>query len=118
MSAAVFSLFLVGYSLANAADNPKVELVDQSCPPGAIRIAVFSQGRVEVNGREAAVADIPQKLDQLMKYGSVVCVHREHPESAEPHPNMIKVLDMVIARKLPVAFYWDAKFQKRVVFKE
>lgn len=71
-----------------------------------------------MNGKATQVKDIRRELAAVAGNNSVVCLHRENPQAAEPHPNMLKVLDAVIERKLSVAFFWDASFQKRVSFKE
>lgn len=102
-----------------AAGKPKVELVDQPCPASSgIRIGVFYDGRLEVNGRSISTATLSRRLDELRRSESVICLHRESPELEDPPPNMFLVIDAIVSRKLPVAFFWDAKFQKRVVFKE
>jgi hypothetical protein len=102
-----------------AAGKPEVTLIDQPCPAAAgIRIGVFYDGRVEINGTSISTASLSSRLDDLRRPDSLICLHRETPEAEEPPPNMFPVLNAVIARKLPVAFFWDAAFKRRVVFKE
>ena len=96
---------------------PKVELVNQVCPPSGIRVAVFSNGNIQINGALVNLPQVSSVLRTAAPRAKEVCVHRENPDAPEPHPNMLKVLDAIIELKLPVAFYWDAEFQKRVAFK-
>ncbi|MCV2371403.1 hypothetical protein [Roseateles oligotrophus] len=107
---------LVGPAIAQS--QPSVDLVAQPCPSRhAMRVAVLADGRIELNGKTVPVS----QFAALAKLGTSgvkqVCLHRQDPEAAEPHPSMMVVLDALMKLTLPIAFYWDAQFQKRVVFK-
>ena len=118
-------LLLFALAMSTAPDSsfsqqqPKVELVDQPCVPGqAMRVAVFADGRIEFNGRPVAVDQLRNAAAAAVAAGArEVCVHRQNPEAPEPHPNMLVVLESLITTRLPIAFYWDAAFRKRVAFK-
>jgi hypothetical protein len=105
--------------VVQAADQPahRAQLVNQSCPSSGIRVAVFANGTIQVNGAPVKLPQFASVLGALAAGATAVCLHRQNPDAPEPHPNMLKVLDAVIALKLPVAFYWDPGFQKRVSFK-
>jgi len=94
-------------------------LADKPCPSNFIQIAIFSQGRVEVNGHEASVAAVVHGLERLTGSGVTVCLHREHPKGpwvAEPWPkDTIEIRDAIVRSMLRGAIYWDAKFQKLVM---
>jgi hypothetical protein len=94
--------------MAHAEPNPQVELANKPCPETGIRITVFADGRIELNGRQLDVSHVPSTLERLVPAATEFCIHRQHPEAAEPHPNMLKVLDAVTKYQRPVAFYWDA----------
>ena len=112
-------LFAVASAAATAQQNPKVELIKQPCvAANAIRVAVFSNGRVEVDGKATPLGQVKQSLKGRASSASEVCLHRQNPEAPEPHPNMMQVLEALVELRVPIAFYWDADFQQRVAFKQ
>jgi biopolymer transport protein ExbD len=88
--------------------------VDKPCPAGGIRVAVFADGKIRVDDKPVNVNEVSSTLRGLARSATEVCLHRENPDAPEPHPNMLKVLDAIVALKLPIAFYFDAAFQRRV----
>jgi hypothetical protein len=96
------------------AAQPRIRLVDKPCPAGGIRVAVFADGKIRVDDKPVNVNEVSSTLRGLARSATEVCLHRENPDAPEPHPNMLKVLDAIVALKLPIAFYFDAAFQRRV----
>ena len=101
-----------------AAGKTVVDLADEPCPASSPRIGVFYDGRIEMNGTTISTASIGRKLDELTKSGSVVCLHKDHPESDEWLHNYELVGRALLGRKLTISFYWDPAFQKKVIFRE
>lgn len=97
-----------------------VDLVRAPCPSQTgIRIGLFYDGRLEVNGISISTAALSRKLEELDSAGSTICFHRERPESDEWIPNSRYVLDALSKRKSrPTVFFWDAEFQVRMIFKD
>ena len=96
------------------------DLVRAPCPSQTgIKIGLFYDGRLEVNGTSISTASLSRKLDELERDGSTICVHRERPGSNEWLPNSRYVLDALLKRKSrPAVFFWDPEFQVRMVFKD
>jgi hypothetical protein len=106
-------------SISLSQQAPRVELIDQPCRKLlAVRISVFADGRIEVDGKPTVLEQVRPTLQERAATVIEVCIHRENPSAPEPHPNMLRVLDEVVEKQLPVAFYWDSAFKKRVAFKE
>lgn len=104
------------FATAQAQRNPSVELVAQPCVAiQSLRVAVFADGRVQLNGKLIPVDQFAASAKLSASNAKEVCLHRQNPEATEPHPNMMVVLDGLVKLNLPIAFYWDAQFQKRVV---
>jgi len=82
---------------------------DETDPAGVVKIAVMTDGTVEVNSEAVPIDSLSTMLDTL---GDIqeVWYYRESPEAAEPHENAIKVIDEIADRKLPIAFYVDRDF--------
>jgi len=114
----LFAILAGAHVMAPAQPKSQVELVDKPCPETGVRVAVFANGRIEINGSALDVSQLPSTFERLAPAATEVCVHRQDPEAAEPHPNMLKVLDAVIRHRLPISFYRDASFRRRVVFKQ
>jgi hypothetical protein len=102
--------------LSQNGPQPKIQLVNRPCPSVGIRVAVFADGKIRINDAPVNVENVSSTLRGLARTATEVCLHRENPQAAEPHPNMFKVLDAIMALKLPVAFYFDAAFRNRVAF--
>jgi hypothetical protein len=66
------------------------------------RIAVFSSGAVQLDGRPTTLPALDEQLRKLKADGGVVWYHRENPAS-EPPPQGTAVIQMIIKHQLPVS---------------
>ena len=66
------------------------------------RVAVYEDGRIELNGAKASVADVREAFAELAKRKGVVWYSREAADK-EPHPNAMLVVQAVVEARLPVS---------------
>jgi hypothetical protein len=79
---------------------------DQSEKPAVqvnkvIKIKVTTGGAITADGQSVTLDQLATKLAELKQAGGEVWYHRENP-AGEPHPNAIKVIELVVEHKLPV----------------
>jgi hypothetical protein len=67
-----------------------------------VRVAVFSSGTVQLDGRPTTLGALDGELRKLKAEGGVVWYHRENPAS-EPPPQGTAVIQMIINHRLPVS---------------
>ena len=97
---------------------PKIELISSPCSSKtAARVGVFFSGVTQLNGKPVSLQELTAALKEKSRV-TEVCYHRERPESEDAPKQTEQVLNAIIQERLPVSFYWDAQFQKRVHFKE
>lgn len=97
---------------------PKIELLSKPCAgKTSAKIAVLFSGVTHLNGKVISVPELSKALKDKSKF-TEVCYYRERPESEAAPQQTEQVLNAVIQERLPVAFYWDALFQKLVSFKQ
>jgi hypothetical protein len=85
----------------------------EGCPGSAVRIYVDSAGVITVNGQIASVADLPQTLSSLKPRPTEVCYSRADAQG-EPPPEVMAVIQAIMALRVPVSFYTDKTFKTRV----
>jgi hypothetical protein len=85
----------------------------EGCPDSAVRIYVDGGGVITVNGQVASVADLPQKLSSLKPRPTEVCYSRANAQG-EPPPEVMAVIQAIMALRVPVSFYTDKTFKTRV----
>jgi hypothetical protein len=66
------------------------------------KIAVFSNGAIELDGRRVTVEALDDALRALSGRSGVVWYHRENP-AAEPHRNAGLVIQAIVKHRLPVS---------------
>jgi hypothetical protein len=79
----------------------------------SLKIWVFKTGSVEIDGKEVEVESVGPILAELAQRKGEVFYGREAPEE-DPHPNGMKVLQMVIASGLPVRMSTKRDFSDAV----
>jgi hypothetical protein len=84
-----------------------LSLVALLAPPASgaervARIAVFSSGAVQLDGRPTTLAALDEELRKLKTEGGKVWYHRENP-ATEPPPQGTAVIQMIIKHQLPVS---------------
>jgi hypothetical protein len=97
---------------------PKIELLPIPCTgKTSAKVAVFFSGVTQLNGKPVSLQELSNALKDKTKV-TEVCYHRERPQSDAAPTQTEQVLNAIIQERLPVAFYWDAQFLKRVSLKE
>ena len=66
-----------------------------------IKITVTAAGDITADGQPVTLEQLAAKLADLKQAGGAVLYHRENPAS-EPHPNAMKVIELVVNNKLPI----------------
>lgn len=103
---------------AIAAEKAPVKLVEDPClPPIGFRVGVFDDGRLELNGSTISTAAFSKSIETL-KPETMICIYRERPESDEPPPNFMRIVETLISTSAirKTVFYWDPAFVQRIVF--
>ena len=85
----------------------------EGCPDSAVRIYVDGAGVITVNGQVASVADLPQTLSSLKPRPTEVCYSRANAQGEAP-PEVMAVIQAIMALQVPVSFYTDKTFKTRV----
>jgi hypothetical protein len=66
-----------------------------------IKVKVTAGGEITADGQPITSEQLAAKFADLKKAGGLVWYHRENP-AGEPHPNAMKVIELVAENKLPV----------------
>jgi biopolymer transport protein ExbD len=66
-----------------------------------VKVKVTAGGDIFADGQPVTLEQLAAKLADLKQAGGEVWYHRENP-ACEPHPNAIKVIDLVAENKLPL----------------
>ena len=93
-----------------------LEAAPEGCPDGGGRVFLLANGNVTLNGKPVGAGDFARRLSELKPRPSEICYSRENP-TREPPPEMRTIVDAIIAMQLPVSFYTDSSFSKRVSLK-
>jgi biopolymer transport protein ExbD len=75
----------------------------------ALFVAVFADGRVQLDGRPASFAQLDPRFAEAHKSNASVWYYRENA-SGEPHENAMKVMDLVAKHALPITFTTSPDF--------
>ena len=77
------------------------------------RIAVFSSGAVQLDGRPTTLPALDAELGKLKAEKGVVWYHRQNPAS-EPPPQGTAVIQLIIKHQLPVSMSTKPDFSDYV----
>lgn len=64
---------------------------------------MLASGKILINGRESSLPEIEQALEKTRNDEGTVWYYRENPR-AEPSPQALEVVKLIIANQLPVSF--------------
>jgi len=70
--------------------------------PKILKVAVSADGRVTADGRVLSIDALGPVLSDLAKSKGEVWYYREAAQ-AEPHPNALRVLSLIVDNSLPVS---------------
>jgi hypothetical protein len=107
------SLAILVLYLASSLVTGVSQTMSEGCPDSGVRIYVDDRGVITVNGQIVRPADLRQALASLKPPPTEVCYSRAKPQG-EPPPEATVAIEAIIALRLPVAFYTDGTFRKRV----
>ena len=110
IAAAVLGLFSANASQAQQGTT------SVPCPSTAARIFLAADGTVLVNGKAMPVADLSAALKALNPRPTEICYARVNPTGARP-ANVERVINDIASLRVPISFYTDAMFSKRVVLR-
>ena len=99
------SHFLVVVALMTLGCSGKKD-EDKTEKPGVqqdriIKVKVMAGGDITADGQPVTLEQLGAKLTALKQASGVVWYHRENPGD-EPHPNAMKVIELVAEKQLPV----------------
>jgi biopolymer transport protein ExbD len=103
--AAPLAVFLLAGCQRDPVGSPSASPVRQEKPAvqgsKVIKVKVTASGDITADGQPVTLDQLAAKLANLKTAGGEVWYHRENP-AAEPHPNAMKVIELVAENKLPV----------------
>jgi hypothetical protein len=67
-----------------------------------MKVKVFSDGRILVDEHVVDLGQLAQRFKSLKESGGVVWYFREAADD-EPHPNAMRVMELVVERELPIS---------------
>ena len=70
--------------------------------PPVARISALASGKLLLNGKPTDVKSIDAELGKIKERKGEVWYYRENPQ-AEPHPNAIAVVELVLKHRLPIS---------------
>jgi hypothetical protein len=78
-----------------------------------IAVSVSADGDIIVDGLPVTLELLSARFAELKQAGGLVLYHRENP-AGEPHPNGMKVIELVIANQLPIRLSTSPDFSDAV----
>jgi biopolymer transport protein ExbD len=78
----------------NAGAGAKAKPVD-------VKVAIFADGSITVDGKPAALEELAKHLESTKNASGTVWYFREAAND-EPHPNAMKVMELVLNNRLPI----------------
>lgn len=66
-----------------------------------LKIKISAEGEITVDGEPLPLDQVSAKLAELKKANGTVMYYRENPKD-EPHPNAMKVMELVVENRLPI----------------
>ena len=82
-----------------SADQRVLEAQLDNAP--TLKIWLSTNGAIEIDGKPGDLAVLDAKLGELVKKKGVVHYGRDAAQ-LEPHPNAMKIMDLVIKHQLPI----------------
>ena len=103
-----------------AALSGACERKQQSEPPTVmtqdttyVTVFVTALGLVEVNGKSVDLQAVADTFADVAKHHGVVLYARESPDK-EPHPNGMKVMELVVQNRLPIRLCTNRDFSEAI----
>ncbi len=74
-----------------------------------LKVAVFVDGKTTADGEPVDLDVLARKMEIAKKVNATVLYYREASDK-EPHPNAIKVMELVVQNKLPISLSTKADY--------
>ena len=78
-----------------------------------LKLKVTAGGEIAADGRPVTLEELADRLAELKRAGGGVWYYRENPEG-EPHPNAMKVIELIARHRLPVRLFTKPDFSDAV----
>lgn len=79
----------------------------------SVKVKVTAGGEITADGQPVTLEQLTTKFVELRKTNGAVWYYREDP-AGEPHPNAMKVIELVVENKLPVKLSAEPDFSDAV----
>ena len=67
-----------------------------------VKVFVHKDGAVDLDGQPATLTEVEKALDAATHSGSGAVMYAREAGLDEPHANAMKIMDMIVAKRLPV----------------
>jgi hypothetical protein len=84
--------------VACAAEGPQ-----QRETPTYVKVFVGKDGGVDLDGQPATLTDVQKALDAAARGGGGAVMYAREAGQEGPHADAMKIMDMIVAKRLPVA---------------
>jgi len=74
-----------------------------------LKIKAAAGGEIAADGKPVTLEQLADRLAELKRAGGGVWYYRENPEG-EPHPNAMKVIELIARHRLPVRLFTKPGF--------
>ena len=74
-----------------------------------LKLKVAAGGEIAADGKPVTLEQLADRLAELKRAGGGVWYYRENPEG-EPHPNAMKVIELIARHRLPVRLFTKPDF--------
>jgi len=81
--------------------------------PPVARVSALASGTILLNGKPTDVKSIDAELGKIKERQGEVWYYRENPQ-AEPHPNAMAVVELVVKHRLPISMSTKPDFSDYV----
>jgi biopolymer transport protein ExbD len=96
----VLSILVAGCRRSQQSGMDKSKLPSPEAP--YVKVYVNKSGEITLDSKAATIADVESAFASLSQKKGVVLYARESPSEAEPHPNAMRVIQLVTQNRLPV----------------
>ena len=107
-------VFKGGTGTARPSESDAGAAAAQPSVPSVVRIWVSRTGSIQLDGKQVDLAAVNATLTELAKHKGAVLYGRDDPGQA-PHPNAMKVMQLVVEKRLPIQLSTKRDFSDAVV---
>jgi biopolymer transport protein ExbD len=102
-SIVVSILMLIIFAGCRRSQTPDIDKSRLPSPDSPyVKVYVNKSGGITLGGKTATVDEVESAFASLAQKKGVVLYSRESPDESEPHPNAMRVIELVTRNRLPV----------------